>query len=1336
MRKYTVVETSAADQPANCFIVLADDQPIGEPSAFGTVYASYPAAKPDRRIGSGEWIVKVSNNHAHEVRFRDEFTILRQLAEKNSFTPRPVYWLKREDDQMPAIAMPYYSQRLGDCIKDWEATQPDWEERVVTLMIDYTQAITALNVGGYVCVDRKPDDLFWEDEQLVVIDWNVVRPITNEDYRRAEISLIGRIWYVLLTGHEPLTLNAFNDAQWQRFRGVGELAETETTDAGHISIGLRLLLARLFNGYYQQIDDVRAALITWQTERRRLLAAALQPGRISRIPTDDDIGQLAQKLKIGERPAKIISIDLTWRADGMDESYQQRQEWLAEYLQYPDELEEIRQSLTTVHNTIRNKDYDGAQRILENQLIENDLQRAAVLRWQTLLAALRSKTLDRRSRENLRQLAAKFCAGIELLQRRPEDDESPDLLQQVSVDYAVPLQWLPEGDARKNILAIHHEATLRGKLLQAREARTQRDQRAYWQALREADALRQELPQAYATLVLAGYPLAERLAEVELVEHAQDEVGRWVSRVREDLLHAVQQPGDELNFSAADDGIRNARMNLKQLGNDYLAEFNYGIRHYQALMRFLADLPENDHIGEIIRQGDNLKTALPEFADPLTERIQAALREEIQRSAGELESEADIERVIQRANRLSKELPPAVLPTFAEQITPVVTGKIRAVLNFQQATLDTGDSESVAKAIYFSEILARNSIDSYLDPDKQLEETQFAQQLLQHKNFYDWLADAHNREHHLTIIEKAKAAGVPLSSKALQPYIERSIDDSAKQYGRIEQEFTDYRTEIDGKVAAGFAQQQENMTAFRVEQQQIGQRIDELGTKVDQSAQKLGEYIDAEGEQVAELSGRVDKADQVTRQLAKTQRRNQFLLYGGLGFLFLLLLLAAALTQSGKGDTALQDELTRVAEQNSAAATVTIAAATEYQATLQGQLQGLDDRIGDLENNATQTAIAQPSLDAEATRSAFQSQAAETHQAALALTIAAQVTPSTAPSDPSAETTLATAPSPAETATEMPPSTSVLQNAATLPLIPLANAEMAALQTLKAAIPIAENDYVLHFTAANSNELRTALQAESASALTATLDLIAPIFDAQGERVDFYLVAQERLPEIYVALVLIVTENMELTGEELTPGTVIAFDQNGARLLFRPFIVTTPDFASMTMFLPVTQPVLEQLNTALGVRRQYVVLPQPGSVVVAQIGANNQLLGLLGEPAIPFLTSEARSSAGIVRAEPSTTSENIEQISNTEYRRVILPNDPLGSETIAAGRFLPDGLVNENRIAVEGDMVNEINIWYLVQTAAGRLGWVHGFSARFTGALPDAPIITPLPMFDTSASVG
>jgi len=252
---FKVIESAGI--PVNHFAYSGLDVRMADPSAFGHVFRGIQTDANGNPEIPGDWVIKESSSQDHFDRFQNEFAVMRDLAAKTRdlrgipFSPFPVYFLQRLDTELPGIAMPLYPITIRDVIENWD------EQQIVACMIDYLDMLRALHEIGYICTDRKVDDLRWHEESLVVIDWNVLRTF-EEASIQAEIGLTVRLWYLLLTGYEPTNrLNPFNDDEWQPFNASRE--------GGRIRIGLRLILVHALLEHYATVDDLRSALVDWRT---------------------------------------------------------------------------------------------------------------------------------------------------------------------------------------------------------------------------------------------------------------------------------------------------------------------------------------------------------------------------------------------------------------------------------------------------------------------------------------------------------------------------------------------------------------------------------------------------------------------------------------------------------------------------------------------------------------------------------------------------------------------------------------------------------------------------------------------------------------------------------------------------------------------------------------------------------------------------------------------------------------------------------------------------------------------------------------------------------------
>jgi hypothetical protein len=217
---------------------------VGEYLGKGQLGVVYGLLEADGKTPMNQWVVKEPLGRltkADRLRFDRELEVLekiKQAAEKRLY-PNPVPQAYKGQRQDPvtgqwetlvllerAEAQPW---RLELIANDTTLTRDN--EVLLQAAIQYTYLLEILHETdevNYFCRDRTALDLLWHPEQkrLLVLDWNVVEPITAENKAEAWADgqhRFGALWYELLIG-ERLVVSADPDrpaspegiARWAR----------------------------------------------------------------------------------------------------------------------------------------------------------------------------------------------------------------------------------------------------------------------------------------------------------------------------------------------------------------------------------------------------------------------------------------------------------------------------------------------------------------------------------------------------------------------------------------------------------------------------------------------------------------------------------------------------------------------------------------------------------------------------------------------------------------------------------------------------------------------------------------------------------------------------------------------------------------------------------------------------------------------------------------------------------------------------------------------------------------------------------------------------------------
>ncbi len=599
MPKFRILRSNDPE-PANLFVYRDGANPIGDPSAFARVYRG----GRDDSDAIDSWIIKESTSSNQRAQFEQEFEVTRELAEKTqqltnncTYSPYPVYLLERVGDKMPGLAMPFYSQRLDQIAVSWA------EDPIVEQMVAYLDLLRALHQTGYICTDRKLSDLRWHDGHLVVIDWNLLRPLADTAYHQAELSLFCRLWYGLLTGREPMALNAFNNMQWHRLNVNPKEGEPPL-----FSIGLRLILERAISGYYPDVDALRSACIDWGQK--------YLPGRLN----ESTIHQLQVDMAVSERKATAIAYDLAWRQTGEARYLHECQRVLASLAETPDDLEDIRHCLESARALVDQRQYPEATRAVKTLIAQNDSQYVVTQRWLLFLESF--DKLDRNTREELHKERESIFRVLQTLQQPLADDLAGTNVMALRVaqdDLARVLQILPAGEIGLSTLLA--EVQLRLALCDAQDF-GRSVPRAYLEALQRADEAAQAVP--YATELLQGFDLADRIEytsrSIRIAETAQQSL-RAVHEKLESVLSAWE-PGDPPpDMNGVTELIHTTRLTLGEINPGLVDQFQEGAADYRRIVTYV-QTAETLLLDQVVQDGRFTRSMFPGAERLVQELIQ------------------------------------------------------------------------------------------------------------------------------------------------------------------------------------------------------------------------------------------------------------------------------------------------------------------------------------------------------------------------------------------------------------------------------------------------------------------------------------------------------------------------------------------------------------------------------------------------------------------------------------------------------------------------------------------------------------------------------------------
>jgi hypothetical protein len=766
---------------------------LGEPSAFGIVFRGYEVDGEGQPLSPpGSWVIKESNSRDHFERFRAEYGVMRALAQETNalvgkvMTPDPVYLLRRIDHDLPGIAMPFYPQKLRDLLVQWD------ERKLVSSMIDYADVIRALNRVGYICTDRKADDLRWHDDRLMVIDWNVLRPY-DASAVQAEIALTVRVWYLLLTGYEPtVRLNPFNDDEWQTFGGHQA--------GGRISIGLRLVLTYALAGRYPSIDSFRDALANWHNE---WLCAP-----VSQLDQASVTNAFQSQFGVGGRKAQAALSDLKWRMNAGSET--ERSARLNDLQNNPDELEDIRDKLEEAANKVLSSaQYGNAYELINSLYANNDLQAAAIYRWKLLLQSIRSELVERTQREELRNRHLnRLVEGLRRLARPVQDDERDEALlplTQVADDFARARVLL--GAAGEGVSLIANESRLRALLLDVARSQKENPNAPVYANLSEALNLLKSLP--YAVHVLDAAPLEQELEELQTAEAIREGVERDIQTVQEIAVATLQNwraPAPAPNFTDMLRQIEKIEQGLTQHQIER-EQFIRATLPYRHLARYLPEAGERSPNEEAIEVQEILARLPRGVRDAFAPALKSVVAYVTERYVTRIE--ADLDKGTSNALADAHEHLKALTdPKLASLLTDEMNARLKhartRLESYQQLVELIRKQHPPAEIVQF----ARENNISLLTP---LVQNQLSQALKEANESRALLGDEFNRLHQEVLSKmqgsieqiEARAQQEQRALEAMRADVQRQVDERAQALeARIATQGAELQHRVDERIAA------------------------------------------------------------------------------------------------------------------------------------------------------------------------------------------------------------------------------------------------------------------------------------------------------------------------------------------------------------------------------------------------------------------------------------------------------------------------------------------------------------------------------------------------------
>jgi len=242
---------------------------LGQPLSGGLIGVVYPAWKHEggketdvpltqqthRRPDRAVKVPAPGLNDSLMQRFWSEYEVLDRLTrawkEKFSGNPSPFPLAKKGRlDGREVLVMEFVPEDWSLSAVLRTKTGLDREKLALKAAAHYARLLVALHTAGYVCLDRKFLDFFFDTqhERLIVLDWNVVEPHKDERVPE-EHTMFAVLWYQFLSGKvPPAVFNPVDDESW-----------------GETSLGTRRLLSDVWWGWYVEKERELAEHIdAWQ----------------------------------------------------------------------------------------------------------------------------------------------------------------------------------------------------------------------------------------------------------------------------------------------------------------------------------------------------------------------------------------------------------------------------------------------------------------------------------------------------------------------------------------------------------------------------------------------------------------------------------------------------------------------------------------------------------------------------------------------------------------------------------------------------------------------------------------------------------------------------------------------------------------------------------------------------------------------------------------------------------------------------------------------------------------------------------------------------------------
>lgn len=223
---------------------------------IGVVFPAFAEDDPERKKPAFAVKVPASNLTDNlKGRFWQEFDVLNATSRKwlelhpGELSPFPkTQKVSRGDSEVLAMEFVPDETIISRVLNDEAPLRR--ERQYVGAALQYARMLQVLHQAGYVCPDRKTDDVRWLEEQkrLVVLDWNVVEPLKSLGVdEKQEYAIFGSLWYQYLTGKVPSGLmSLLDDSAW-----------------GGLTLGMREILDGLMHGRYEADKALLDSLEAW-----------------------------------------------------------------------------------------------------------------------------------------------------------------------------------------------------------------------------------------------------------------------------------------------------------------------------------------------------------------------------------------------------------------------------------------------------------------------------------------------------------------------------------------------------------------------------------------------------------------------------------------------------------------------------------------------------------------------------------------------------------------------------------------------------------------------------------------------------------------------------------------------------------------------------------------------------------------------------------------------------------------------------------------------------------------------------------------------------------------